>query len=131
MSRAFQAIKIADRVYWVGAIDWQLRDFHGYSTSSGTSYNAFLIVSDEITLVDGVRAPFMDEMMSRIASEIDPSEIDIIISNHSEMDHSGSLPAVIETIQPEHLYASAMGVKTLEAHFHNNSNSLDIPHIYH
>jgi len=67
MDRAFNAIKIADRVYWVGAIDWGIRDFHGYSTFNGTTYNAFLIVADEVTLVDGVKAPFMDEMMSRIS----------------------------------------------------------------
>ena len=73
MSRAFQAVKVTDNVYWVGAIDWELRDFHGYSTSRGTSYNAFLIVGDEITLVDTVKAPFMDEMMSRISSVVDPS----------------------------------------------------------
>ena len=61
-------IEIAKGVYDVGVNDWNISDFHGYSTPGGTSYNAFLIVADEITLVDTVKAPFMDEMMSRIAS---------------------------------------------------------------
>ena len=118
MDRAFNAIKIAERVYWVGAIDWGIRDFHGYSTFNGTTYNAFLIVADEVTLVDGVKAPFMDEMMSRISSVVDPSEIRNVISNHTEMDHSGCLPRLLHLINPERLIASAPGEKALQAHFH-------------
>lgn len=118
MSQAFKAIQIADRVYWVGAIDWELRDFHGYSTSNGTTYNAFLIVADEVTLVDAVKAPFMDEMMSRISSVVNPSEIRNVISNHAEMDHSGCLPRLLHIIHPERVIASAQGEKALQEHFH-------------
>jgi flavorubredoxin len=118
MTHAFQAIQVSDRVYWVGAIDWELRNFHGYLTSRGTTYNAFLIVADEITLVDGVKPPFMDEMMERISSVVNPSEIRNVISNHSEMDHSGCLPRLLHTVRPEKLIASANGEKALQAHFH-------------
>jgi flavorubredoxin len=118
MSQAFQAVRVTDRVHWVGAIDWELRSFHGYSTPRGTTYNAFLIVADEITLVDTVKAPFMDEMMSRIASVVDPSEIRSIISTHAEMDHSGCLPRLLHTFHPERLVASAQGEKALREHFH-------------
>jgi len=118
MSQVFQAVEVADRVHWVGAIDWELRSVHGYSTPRGTSYNAFLIVADEITLVDTVKAPFMDEMMSRIASVVDPSEIRNVISTHSEMDHSGCLPRLLHTVRPERLIASVHGEKALRQHFH-------------
>lgn len=112
------AIRIADKVYWVGAIDWGLQEFHGYTTARGTTYNAYLILADKITLIDTVKAPFRQEMYSRIASVIgDISKIDIIISNHSEMDHSGALPAVIKEVNPSAVYASAMGVKNLDAQF--------------
>lgn len=114
----FQAVKITDKVYWVGAVDWGVRDFHGYLTSRGTTYNAFLVLSDGITLIDTVKAPFREEMMSRIASLIDPREIRFVVSNHSEMDHSGSLPEVIRAVSPENIYASARGVKALTDHFH-------------
>jgi flavorubredoxin len=120
MSEPFAATKVTDRVYWVGAIDWALRDFHGYSTERGTTYNAFLILADKVTLVDTVRAPFREEMMSRIASIIDPAKIDYVISNHSEMDHSGCLPYVIERIKPEKVFASENGAKALDAHFHRD-----------
>ena len=59
-----QAIKLTDRVFWVGAIDWGLRNFHGYTTSKGSTYNAYLVIADKITLIDTVKAPFKDEMMS-------------------------------------------------------------------
>ena len=119
MENAFGAVKITDRVYWVGAIDWALREFHGYLTSRGTTYNAYLILADKITLIDTVKAPFQNEMLERIASVVDPQRIAYIVSNHSEMDHSGCLPEMIERIKPEKVFASVMGVKALDDHFHS------------
>jgi flavorubredoxin len=117
MEQPFQAIPITDRVYWVGAIDWNIRDFHGYSTSRGTTYNAFLILAEKVTLIDAVKKPFKDELLARIATVIDPKRIRYIVSNHSEMDHSGCLPEMMELIRPEKVFASAMGAKALRAHF--------------
>jgi len=108
-----KAIKISDSVYWVGAIDWNIRDFHGYLTKRGSSYNAYLLVADKITLIDTVKAPFIEEMFSRIASVVDPSRIDYIVSNHSEIDHSGALKETIARINPEKVFASKMGAATL------------------
>jgi flavorubredoxin len=115
---AFTARKITDKVYWVGAIDWGLRNFHGYLTSRGTTYNAFLVLGEKVTLIDTVKAPFYDEMMARIASVVDPSRIDIVVSNHSELDHAGGLPRVIEQVRPSQVVASPMGAAALSAHFH-------------
>jgi flavorubredoxin len=97
----FKAVKIVENVFWVGAIDWNIRDFHGYTTHKGSTYNAYLILADKVTLIDTVKAPFKEELMSRISSVIDPKKIDIIISNHTEMDHSGCLPEVIKEVEPE------------------------------
>ena len=120
MSDVFRAVKVTDRVYWVGAIDWGIRDFHGYATSRGTTYNAYLVIDEKVTLIDTVKAPFRSEMMARIASVIDPGKISVIVSNHSEMDHSGCLLETIDSVKPEVVYASTMGVKTLNAHFHHD-----------
>jgi flavorubredoxin len=117
MTSAFQAIPLSDTVYWVGAIDWSLREFHGYTTQRGTTYNAYLIVADKITLIDGVKAPFTDELLARVASVVDPARVDYIVSNHSEMDHSGALPAIIRAVSPEKVFASKNGVKALADHF--------------
>ncbi len=118
MDKRFEATKVSEHVYWVGAVDRDIRDFHGYNTNRGSTYNAYLVVADKITLIDTVKAPFRDEMLSRIASVVEPGKIDYIISNHSEMDHSGSLPEVIEIVKPEKVFASVMGAKALSGHFH-------------
>ena len=118
MSEVFKAAKVTDHVHWVGAIDWALREFHGHLTSRGTTYNAYLILADKITLVDTVKSSFREEMLSRIASVIDPGDITYVISNHSEMDHSGCLPEVIEAVKPEKVFASVMGANALAEHFH-------------
>ena len=118
MSGHLKAIKITDSIYWVGAIDWAIRDFHGYATNEGSTYNAYLIIAEKITLIDTVKAPFKDEMLARIASVIDPEKIDYIVSNHAELDHSGALPATVAAVKPEKVFASKMGVKALNAHFH-------------
>jgi len=118
MSELFKAARVTDHVYWVGAIDWAVRDFHGYLTNRGTTYNTYLILADKITLVDTVKAPFKEEMLSRVASVIDPGDIAYVISNHSEMDHSGCLPEVIQAVKPEKVFASVMGASALAEHFH-------------
>ncbi|MHC4247774.1 MAG: FprA family A-type flavoprotein [Planctomycetota bacterium] len=116
--KPFEAVKLTDRVYWVGAIDWGVRNFHGYLTSRGSTYNAYLVLAEKVTLIDTVKAPFFDEMMTRIASVIEPSKIDYIVSNHSEMDHTGALPDTISAVAPEKVFASPNGVKALADHFH-------------
>lgn len=118
MAEPFRAVRICDRVHWVGAIDWGIRDFHGYTTRRGTTYNAYLVLADDITLIDTVKAPFRDELMSRVRSVVDPRDIKVIVSNHSEMDHSGALPEVMKEMQPREVIASAMGAKALAEHFH-------------
>ena len=118
MREPFQAVRVSNQVYWVGAIDWGLRDFHGYATERGSTYNAFIILADKVILIDTVKAPFKEEMLSRISSITDPEKIDYIISDHSEMDHTGCLPEVMEMVKPEKVFASVMGVKARSEHFH-------------
>lgn len=78
-------------IYWVGAIDWNIRNFHGYVTNRGSTYNAYLIVDEKTALIDTVKSPFFSEMMQRIEAIIDPHDIDYLVSNHTEPDHSGSI----------------------------------------
>ena len=117
MKSFYNAEKISDNVWWVGAVDWNVRNFHGYLTSRGTTYNAFLIIDEKITLIDTVKSGFFAEMMERISTVIDPGKIDYIISNHAEPDHSGVLLEAISAIKPEKVFASVMGAKTLKAYY--------------
>ena len=87
-----QAVEIRPDIYWVGAVDWSLRNFHGYQTGRGATYNAYLIIDEHITLIDTVKAGFETELLARISSVIDPAKIDYIVSSHVEPDHSGGLP---------------------------------------
>lgn len=117
MKSYYNAEQVSENVWWVGAVDWSVRNFHGYLTERGTTYNAFLIIDDKITLVDTVKAGFGDEMLERISTVIDPQKIDYIISNHAEPDHSGCLTDVVRLVKPEKVFASVMGAKTLKAYY--------------
>lgn len=111
-------IEIAKNIYDVGVNDWNIRDFHGYSTYQGTSYNAFLIVDEKIALIDTVKKEFADQLLENISKIIDPKKIDYVISNHTEMDHSGGLPRILHYIgEDKPLYCSKMGLKNLARHF--------------
>lgn len=112
------AIEISPKVWWVGGIDWNERLFHGYTTERGITYNAYLIMDEKITLIDTCKATFADELVQRISQVVDPAKIDVVITNHVEMDHSGSLPVIHKIAPNAEIYASAgAGVNELRAHF--------------
>lgn len=114
----FSAVQIKPDVYWVGALDWNARSFHGYTTEDGITYNAYLILDEKVTLIDTAKITFKDELLQRISSIIDPSKIDVLICNHVEMDHSGNVPTIHEVAPQAEIYASApQGVKGLTAHY--------------
>ena len=117
-------VELVPGVYWVGAIDWTIRDFHGYSTEDGSTYNAYLIMDDKITLVDTVKEEFVDEMMARVSAIVDPEKISYIISNHVEMDHSGGLTKVAAQVKPEKVFCSPQGKVGLTRHF-----KIDLPFV--
>ena len=111
-------IEIAKDIFWVGVIDWNIRDFHGYSTYEGTTYNAYLIMDEKITLIDTVKKDFADVLIQNIGHIVDPKKIDYVISNHTEMDHSGGLARIMHRVgEDKPLYCSKMGHKNLSKHF--------------
>ncbi|MBE0582992.1 MAG: flavodoxin domain-containing protein [Desulfofustis sp.] len=109
---------LAKGIHWVGAVDWDVRDFHGYSTLAGTTYNAFLIIDEKITLLDTVKRSHYQDMMHHIREIIDPAKIDYLVVNHVELDHAGSLAEVMDVVQPEKLICSPMGKNAIISHFH-------------
>lgn len=112
------AIEISPKVWWVGGIDWNERLFHGYTTERGITYNAYLIMDEKVTLIDTCKATFSDELVQRISQVVDPAKIDVVITNHVEMDHSGSLPVIHRLAPNATIYASAgAGVNEVRAHF--------------
>ncbi len=116
-------IEIANGIYDVGVTDWNIRDFHGYSTDRGTTYNAFLILDEKIVLIDTVKKEYADQHLDRITRIVDPKKIDWVISNHTEMDHSGSLPRIMHRIgEDKPILCSKMGLKNLSLHYRQRFN---------
>jgi len=111
-------VEICKDIHWIGAVDWECRNFHGYSTSPrGTTYNAFLIKDEKTTLIDTVKANFGSQLLCRLAHLVKPEDVDYIVVNHVEMDHSGALPEVVARTKPEKIFTSPMGERAMKAHF--------------
>lgn len=112
-----KATEIKKGIYWVGGIDWDLRNFHGYLTQRGSTYNSYLIVDEKITLIDNVKSYMAEEQIKRISQIVDPAKIDYIVQNHIEMDHSGSLPIIMEHCPNAKVIASPKGVEGIPKHY--------------
>jgi flavorubredoxin len=115
-------VEIKKDIYWTGGIDWDLRNFHGYLTQRGSTYNSYIIKDEKTVLVDTVKHYLYDEMLSRIKRVAEPSSIDYIICNHVEMDHSGSIPRIMELCPGATVIVSPNGEKILKKHYNADWN---------
>lgn len=112
-------LEIKKNVFWVGTVDWNLRDFHGYAMArKGTTYNAFLIKDQKTALFDTVSGRTKEEFFAKIESLTKPSDIQYLVVNHVEPDHSGCLVEAIERIEPEKIFCSHMGKEFMISHYH-------------
>ena len=112
-----KTVEIKPGIYWVGAIDWGVRDFHGYVTPNGTTYNNYLIMDEQITLVDTVKHDFADITIDNIRSIVDPTKIKNLVVNHIEPDHASSIDKVMELIPDATIYITEKGKKGLDRSF--------------
>ncbi len=120
--------KLTDKVTWVGKVDWELKEFHGneYSTTKGSSYNSYLVRDKKTVLIDTVWQPYDKEFVKRLKEEIDLSEIDYIVANHGEIDHSGALPELLREIPNTPVYCTAKGAQILKGHYHEDWNFVTV-----
>lgn len=116
--------KIKENISMVGKIDWELQHFHGeeYSTHRGSTYNAYLVKDEKNVLIDTVWSPFAKEFVENLKNEIPLDQIDYVIANHAESDHSGALPELMQHIPDTPVYCTANGVKSLKGHYHQDWN---------
>ncbi|TRO43989.1 FprA family A-type flavoprotein [Candidatus Bathyarchaeota archaeon] len=110
-------VTIAKDIFWVGVVDWNLRDFHGYTTSRGTTYNAYLILDQKTVLVDTVKHTFGKELLRNVCDITSLEKIDYIIVNHLEMDHSSGLPMMAEKAKNATIIASQKGKEAIVCHY--------------
>ena len=113
-----QPVEIKKDIFWVGFVDYDHRDFHGYSRSpDGSTYNAYLIKDEKNVLLDTVASGCEGTLLCRMAQVIEPEKIDYIICNHMELDHAGALEAIIERCKPEKIFVSQTGLKSMAGYF--------------
>ena len=109
--------EIAKNIYDVGVQDWAVRDFHGYQTEKGATYNSYLIMDEKITLIDTVKAPFAEDLLHNI-SQVTPLEnITYIVINHVEPDHSGAMPALAKACPNAKFIISMAGKNEAIQHY--------------
>jgi len=121
---AYMNIPVTGNVSWVGKIDWELQKFHGneYSTSQGSTYNAYLIREQKNVLIDTVWRPYAKEFVENLTKEIPLEKIDFVIANHGEVDHSGALSELIRHIPNVPVYCTENAVKSLTGQYHEKWN---------
>jgi flavorubredoxin len=111
---------LRDNIDWVGHVDWTLRDFHSYQTDRGVTYNAYLIRDEKTALIDTVKAPFADDLLTRVAALTPLERVDYVICNHAEPDHAGGLSTVLKALPKATLVGAAKAMPTL-ARYHDTS----------
>jgi flavorubredoxin len=104
---------LRDEIWWTGAIDWNSRDFHGYETVRGTTYNSYLILDEKVALVDGSRMGFGPEMLARVRGCCHMRPVDYFVVNHVEPDHSGAIPSLLEELEPSRVFCSKRAKEAL------------------
>jgi flavorubredoxin len=115
-------VEMKKDIYWVGSVDWNARDFHGYARSPlGTTYNAFLVKDKKTTLFDTVKQNKAGEFLCTLSHVVKPEDIDYIVVNHLELDHSGTLEEAVEHIKPEKIFTSKMGKRNFDTIFHDKN----------
>ncbi|HWR72434.1 MAG TPA: FprA family A-type flavoprotein, partial [Nitrospirota bacterium] len=111
------ALEIKPNIYWVGAIDWAVRDFHGYMTPHGTTYNNYLLLDTHVTLFDTVKHDFSDYTIENIRSLVDPAKIENVVINHIENDHMTSIDRIMALAPHAVIHITDRGKKGLDRFF--------------
>ncbi|MGL5042700.1 MAG: FprA family A-type flavoprotein [Culicoidibacterales bacterium] len=122
---------IRENIYSFKAIGYLDLDFHGciFRNEEGASYNAYLIIDEQITLIDLVDAPFMDEFSRRLKEVLGERKIDNIIINHVEPDHSGGFELLKEVYPDAKCYCSAEAKNAMLQMFFKDHSFTKVEHM--
>ena len=107
-------IKLTEDIYWVGKIDNREVPFHRLILAKGTTYNAYLLKTEKPTVIDTVDLEFGREFVEYLSELIDPQEIQYIVVNHTEPDHSGGLAALASRATKATIVCTEIAVPELQ-----------------
>lgn len=114
-------IRVCQDVYWIGAVDTNIRDFHGIETARGSTYNSYLVLGAAPTVIDTVKSPFADVFLASLRALIDPTLVRYVVVNHAEPDHSSSLPALLAACPHAEILCNAKCAAALRRLYGNSS----------
>jgi flavorubredoxin len=109
--------KLSEAVEWVGFIDWSVRDFHGYRTERGSTYNAYLVKARHNALIDTVKEPYARQLLENVQASVPLERVDYIVCNHAEPDHAGSLAKVVAACPNAEVVCNRKCAEALGLHF--------------
>lgn len=114
--------EVVPEIWSVGAVDWDIRSFHGpsFSTHRGTTYNSYMIKDSKNALVDTVYRPFAAELTDNLSQVLNSEGIDYVIVNHIEPDHSGALPVIMELHPDATIVCTAKAKEGLDKYYGGN-----------
>jgi flavorubredoxin len=126
MSKGTRAIEVADGVYSVGIVDWNVRDFHGHSTDRGVTYNSYLVVDEKTALIDAVKDVYAHELLANVAGIVDPAAVRYVVCNHAEPDHAGAMADVLKALPNASLVCNKKCVAALSRHFDTSGWNVEV-----
>ena len=114
-----QPVEIRPSIYWVGVNDRHTELFEGLWSirNEGISYNSYLINDKKKVLIDLCSKGTTDELFDQIKTIVDPSELDYVVINHMEPDHSGALKALLLLAPHVRLLGSTKTKEMLESFY--------------
>jgi len=109
-----KVLKINEKVSWIGVLDRNIVTFDiVMETRFGTTYNSYFIDAEKKTIIDTVKESFWDEYLRKIKLLVNPSDIEIIVVNHTEPDHSGCIKNLLELAPKAKVYGSRQAINYL------------------
>ena len=107
-------IPLTNDVFWIGILDYDIVTFDVVmETRDGTTYNSFFINAGKKTIIDTAKETFKNEYLTKVQKVVNPAEIDYIIINHTEPDHSGNIRHLLEIAPNAIVYGSRQAINYL------------------
>jgi flavorubredoxin len=118
--------ELAKGIDWAGFVDWNVRDFHSFDTFHGATYNSYLIQDEKTAVIDSVKSPYVDYQIKNIAEKVPLAQVDYVVCNHAEPDHSGGIAALLEHLPNAQLLCNAKCKDALTAYFKKTAEKWNV-----